>query len=137
MTLDSIKWSEEYAVGVEVIDHAHEELFRISRRLMLLSDEPSKHKWIAEEGIKFLKSYVIKHFNEEETYMRGIRYPHFGHHVAQHTLLREKILPRMESKLRHEKFSQESIDQFLHILRLWLSRHILVHDVAIRKGSLV
>lgn len=136
MVGEGIKWSPEYEIGVEEIDNAHQELFRIARRLSLLSHDPSKHRWVAEEGIKFLKSYTIKHFTQEEDYMRQIKYPYIAGHLHQHALLRDKILPRMESKLRHEKFSEDAIDQFLQIVRLWLSRHIAVHDVAIRKGTL-
>ncbi len=137
MTGDGIKWSKDYEIGVPAIDNAHEELFRISRRLFLLSHDPAKRKWVAEEGIKYLKIYLVRHCSDEEEYMRSIKYPHWANHFEQHALMRDKIVPRMESTLRHNKFSEESVDQFLHILRLWLSRHILVHDVAIRKGSLV
>lgn len=135
MTGDSIQWSKDYEIGVWIIDHAHEELFRISKRLIMLGQEPAKHKWIAEEGIKFLKVYVMRHFGEEEAYMRQIDYPHITGHIHQHALMRDKILPRMESSLRHAKFSQESIDSFLNVLRLWLGRHILVHDLALRKAA--
>lgn len=137
MVGEGIKWSSDYEIGVDEIDNAHQEIFRIVWRLSLLSHDSSKHKWVAEEGIKFLKSYTVKHFTQEESYMRQIKYPHIAGHIHQHALLRDKILPNMESKLRHEKFSEDAIDQFLHIMRLWLCRHIAVHDVAIRKGALV
>lgn len=131
---EDIKWSKEYEVGVDVIDNAHQELFRIARRLLLLGQDPTKHRWVAEEGLKFLKSYVVRHFTEEEAYMKSIKYPYFDGHHEQHVTLREKVLPRLESRLRHEKFSQEAVDNFLHIIQLWLSRHILVHDVAITRN---
>lgn len=137
MTGDGIEWLPDYEIGVDYIDNAHQELFRITRRLSLLSRDPAKHKWVAEEGIKFLKTYAVRHFSQEEAYMREIKYPYMAGHFEQHTLMREKILPRMERHLHNEKFSQESIDLFLHIIRVWLSRHIAVHDVAIRKGTLV
>ena len=37
-----------------------------------LSDDEKKGKWASAEGIKFFKSYAIKHFAEEEEYMRSI-----------------------------------------------------------------
>lgn len=133
MVTEDIKWTQEYAVGVDIIDQAHQDLFRIARRLILLGHDPRKQRWVAEEGLKFLKTYVVRHFAEEEAYMKSISYPHLPGHLEQHIALREKILPRMESKLRQEKFSQESVDNFLHIVQLWLCRHILIHDTAITR----
>lgn len=131
MNTELMRWEEEYEVGVESIDRAHEEFFRIIRRLTLLSEEPEKHKWIAKEGIKFLKAYVLNHFSDEEAYMTSIHYGAMEQHFEQHRLLRTKILPRMESHLAHERFSEESINKFLQIMQLWFSRHILIHDKAI------
>lgn len=128
-----LDWQDSYAVGVESIDNAHRELFRMAKRLMLLSHDERKHKWIAEEGIKFLKAYAIKHFADEEAYMESIRYPDLENHREQHRLMKEKILPRIESNLHHESFSVQAIEDFLKIIQLWLSRHIAIHDVAIGK----
>lgn len=135
MNGEDIKWGKEYEIGVDIIDNAHQELFRIARRLTLLGHDPSKHRWVAEEGLKFLKSYVVRHFSEEEAYMKSINYPYMAGHFEQHVTLREKILPKLESKLHYEKFSQESVDNFLHVIQLWLSRHILVHDTAIARSQ--
>lgn len=131
MGVIEIEWTPAYAVGVEVIDRAHQELFRIARRLISLGQDRKRHEWVGEQGLKYLKSYVINHFAEEEAYMRSINYPALAQHASQHTAMREKILPRMESQLRHERYSEESINKFLSIIQLWLSRHIMVHDVAI------
>lgn len=131
MPLIEIEWMPQYAVGIEIIDRAHKDLFRIASRLIALSHNKSRHEWVGEQGLKFLKSYVVNHFAEEEAYMRSINYPAIAQHSDQHRAMREKILPRMESQLKHERYSEESIDKFLNIIQLWLSRHIIVHDVAI------
>lgn len=135
MDIELIEWKNEYEVGVDVIDKAHKELFRIANRFLLLGKDESKHKWIAEEGIKFFKTYVVRHFSEEEAFMLSIRYANLPHHMEQHRVMRETVLPRMESQLRHEKFSPEAVNKFLHIIQLWLSRHILVHDLDIGKAN--
>lgn len=135
MAVIEIEWTPEYAVGVEVIDRAHQELFRIARRLNSLGHDRNRHQWVGEQGLKFLKSYVVNHFAEEEAYMRSINYPGLADHTRQHNGFRERILPRMESQLRQERFSEEAIARFLGIIQLWLSRHIMVHDVAIRRGN--
>lgn len=131
MPLIEIEWTPDFAIGVDAIDKAHQELFSIAARLIALSHNKSRHEWVGEQGLKFLKSYVVKHFAEEEAYMRHINYPGLEQHSEQHRAMREKILPRMESQLKHERYSEQSIDKFLNIVQLWLCRHILVHDVAI------
>ncbi len=130
MPVIEIEWSPEFAVGVDVIDLAHQELFRITARLAALGEDKNRHQWVGEQGLKFLKSYVNHHFFEEEAYMRSIHYPGIQAHTEQHLAMRDHILPRMERQLRHEKYSEESIKKFLTIIQLWLTRHIMVHDVA-------
>ena len=62
----NIEWKEEYGIGVEGIDSDHQELFRIVRRLFIANQQPNRTQWAAEEGIKYLRMYTIKHFDREE-----------------------------------------------------------------------
>lgn len=132
---ENLKWREDYALGVAVIDNAHKELFRITRRLLHLNRQNVKRQWIAEQGLSFLKNYVVQHFSEEEEYMRKIRYAQFEPHVSQHQLLKEVVLPRMEKQLRDSRYSQEAMQRFLLIILVWLDKHILEHDKAICVGA--
>lgn len=134
MLAEDIRWKEDYAIGIPVLDQAHEQLFRFARRLTLLSEDRSKFEWIAQEGIKFLKTYVIRHFSEEEEFMRQIGYSQIEPHVKQHTGMREQILPRIENRLRNDKYSQEAIIQFVHIIQMWLVKHILAWDIALAEA---
>lgn len=131
MLVEDIEWKEEYGIGVEQIDDEHKQLFKIAKRLFMLSKEKTRGQWAAEESIKFLKSYCIKHFEHEEAYMRSIGYKDLETHQKHHTHMREVIVPRIESHLRYNKFSPEAMEKFLDIVRLWLTRHILEHDKAI------
>lgn len=128
-----IEWLPKYAIGVAIIDDAHKELFRIASRLVTLSHDKSRHQWVGEQGVKYLKSYVVNHFSQEEAYMRSINYPGLPRHAEQHRLLREKILPRMENQLKHENYSEDAVEKFVNIIRLWISRHIMIHDLAISR----
>lgn len=133
MMVEDLEWKEAYGIGVKEIDEDHQELFRLARRLFILNQQKGRAQFAAEESIKFLKVYTIKHFNREEEYMRSIQYKNYEEHLAQHEHLRDKIVPRIERKLRHEKFSKDAMDKFLDIMRLWLTRHILQHDKAMGK----
>lgn len=132
MNLQNLVWLEEYGIGVPIIDNAHEEFFRIVHRLHEISRKNAH--WAAPEGIKFLKKYTLNHFQEEEAYMRSIGYRELPLHIAQHDLLRLKVLPKMERYLTHAS-PEEGMEKFLHVLALWIRRHILVHDKAIGWGG--
>lgn len=131
MIHEDIIWHEDYAIGVEEIDAAHKEFFRIVRRLLMVSKNRKSHEWAAQEGVKFLKNYVLTHFAEEEDYMRSIGYKYLDQHIAQHDVLRHRVAPRIEGHLHQHGYSEEALQKFFNILTLWISRHILVHDKAI------
>lgn len=129
--IEEIVWNEEYAIGVEAIDEAHKEFFRIANRLYMISQGKKNHKWAAQEGVKFLKNYILNHFAEEESYMHSIGYKFLDQHTAQHDFLRYKVAPKIEYHLDKQEYSSEAMGKFLKILSLWIRRHILVHDKAI------
>lgn len=131
----NFEWREEYGIGVESIDSDHQELFRIVRRLFIANQQPNRTQWAAEEGIKYLRVYTVKHFEKEEAFMREINYRDMKRHFTQHRIFREKVVPRMESHLRHSRFSKEAMNKFLDIMRVWLDRHILIHDRALGWSS--
>lgn len=131
MHMDDMVWKDEYGIGVEQIDRAHQEFFRIARRIFLANGGRSPNSWAVMEGVKFLKAYVARHFQEEEAFMASIRYKDLALHKAQHDLLKNKVVPRVESYLQKHGQSAEAINKFLDILVLWITRHILVHDKAI------
>ncbi len=61
-------WDDSFSIGVEIIDLAHQRLLSIVRKMIGLAHdtEQEKKRWTCEEGIKYFKSYCIKHFTEEE-----------------------------------------------------------------------
>ena len=62
------QWKDQYSIGVEEIDAAHQKLFSIVRRLLknILSGDYEKNKKTCIEAVKFLKQYTIEHFAQEE-----------------------------------------------------------------------
>lgn len=131
MLIEEMEWKEDFGIGVEIIDNAHQEFFRIVRRLLTVTQQKAKNEWAAEQGVKFLKNYVLRHFQEEENYMRSIGYRDLPKHLAQHDIMRNKIVPRIEKHLAERGFSDEAMTIFLNILCVWITRHILGHDKAI------
>ena len=128
---NQVNWNERFNIGVEVIDKAHQKLFSIVRRLVNLSQDEKSGRWACAEGIKYFKYYTMKHFAEEEEYMRSIGYSGYEMHKCLHDNLRDMTLPALEKDLTTSNYSQESIQHFLGICLGWLTGHIMVEDRAI------
>lgn len=129
MLVEEFEWNEEFAIGVPEIDKAHENFFRIVRRLSVASQQKKDNfEWAANEGIKFVKTYAVKHFDAEEEYMRSIDYVDLESHARQHEHMRTRIIPGIESVLRTHNYSNEAMQKFLRIMVLWFTRHILIYD---------
>ena len=60
-----IKWNDRFNLGVGIIDRAHQQLFAIVNKLVLLNEDAVKQQHACKEGIKFFKSYALKHFAQE------------------------------------------------------------------------
>ncbi len=124
-------WNERFNIGVEKVDKAHRRLFSIVHKLMVLSEDEKKRKWASAEAIKFFKSYALKHFAEEEEYMRSIHYGGYEMHKRLHDVMRDKTIPALEKDLEENDYSSESIQHFIGISLGWLTGHVLIEDRAI------
>lgn len=133
-----MKWKEEYNIGVEIVDKAHQQLFAIVYKMMdlLEKEDVRKQQFACKEGIKFFKSYAVKHFAQEEAYMRSIRYPGYEKHHAIHESLKNQTLPVLEDELEDANYSEEAIRHFLGICIGWLTTHIMIEDQAIAGKTL-
>lgn len=124
-----IGWQERFNIGVESIDSAHQELFRIINKLHKIAQRGGDNaKWTASQAIKYVHSYALKHFQDEEAYMVSINFRDYEAHKAIHTTMREKIIPRLYSHLEQENYSVASIELFLKVFEKWLIKHIVGHD---------
>ncbi len=131
--MNEIKWNDRFNIGIEAIDKAHRRLFSIVNKLIMLNEDPTKQRHACHEGIKYFQSYTLKHFSEEEEYMRSINYNNYATHKALHDNMRDHILPTLERELEQQKYSVESVQHFMGICIGWLNSHIMIEDRAIIK----
>lgn len=132
---NEIKWNDRFCIGVDTIDRAHERLFTIVGKLISLNEEEVKQRHACREGIKYFNSYAMKHFADEEAYMRSINYPGYAVHKSLHDNLRNETLPTLEAELEEHGYSKESVRHFLGICIGWLNAHIMIEDYAITGKS--
>lgn len=125
------KWNDQFNIGVEIIDRAHQRLFSIVTKLITLNEDTTKQQHACREGIKYFRNYTLKHFAEEEAYMQSIGYEKYEIHKHLHDNMRDKTIPALEQELEEQNYSTESVQHFLGICIGWLNGHIMIEDRAI------
>ena len=126
-----VEWNDRFNIGIESIDKAHKRLFSIVCRLIELNEDEEKGHWACMEAVKYFKNYTRKHFEEEEAYMKSIRYEGYAVHKRLHDDLRDKKLPAMEEELEESDYSAEAVRHFIGNSIGWLTGHIMIEDYAI------
>lgn len=128
-----ITWKDEFNLNVDYIDNAHKKLVGVLNKTISLIEEKDylKTKHACIESIKFLRTYTIQHFAEEEGYQLKIGYAGYATHKAIHDNLRENVLPSLEEELEAQDYSKEAVTYFLSVFTGWLMSHILIEDRAI------
>lgn len=130
-SMNELKWNERFNIGVDSIDKAHQRLFSIVAKLLSLNEDSAKQQHACQEGIKYFKNYTIKHFADEEAYMKSINYSDFDIHKSLHDNLRDNTIPALEKEMESQNYSVESVQHFLGFCIGWLNGHIMVEDHAI------
>lgn len=126
-----MEWTEDLAVGIEIIDAQHRELiFRINGLVAAIKKQACKYT--IKDTLGFLEDYAVTHFSEEERLMTEHAYPEYGAHVEQHEIFIRNLaglqrrLPELEggSKPGSYDLSVETN----HIVVDWIRSHILHVD---------
>jgi hemerythrin len=79
-----MKWTPDLAVGVDVIDAQHRELFDAINAVLEATAAGREQREVV--GLmEFLEEYIAHHFGLEEMYMRRYVYPGYPYHKSEHT----------------------------------------------------
>ncbi len=128
---DKIVWNSSFALGVDEVDSAHQGLFTAVNRLHKLIHEQDRNEWACVQGIKYFKTYTVRHFAEEEAYMKSIGYADYERHRKIHQNMRDVIIPGLERDMEASNYSVQSVERFLEAAVDWLRDHIMIEDKAI------
>lgn len=134
---NQLVWNQRYDIGVDIIDNEHRKLFRILNRLFNFEQQEMKSQWVCREAVKYFKDHAIKHFLDEEEYMKSIGYEGVEVHKRIHKNFREVTLPALEKELDKTGYSDEIIDHFFGVCAGWLIGHTLIEDQAIVSGKVL
>jgi hemerythrin len=117
-------WSDEYCIGVSIIDQQHKKLVKLLNQLhegLLAHREEESLTSILTE----LVNYTDWHFLTEERLMRNHRYHGYEAHQKEHETLTRKVLEFQRTfQLSAPTIAVEVMD----FLKSWLANHILQTD---------
>lgn len=86
----SIKWDKRFEVGIDFMDHEHEEI--INKMLTVVSN--IDFELPSDEDIDLyieFEEMVARHFNHEELLMRQYAYPDMDNHIEAHRNILTRI----------------------------------------------
>ena len=120
-----IEWSDELSVGIQEIDEQHKVLVGLVNE-MHEAIHARHGSEVSSEILQRLADYTKIHFAVEESLFRIFDYPGYEEHKAQHDELIREIL-ELQAKIATGKTNISF--QLLHFLKMWLTQHILKHDM--------
>jgi hemerythrin-like metal-binding protein len=125
-----LSWREDYSVGIDAVDHEHQELIDLINRL---------HQQLVGANAKVtvpaffgdLLKGISAHFALEEKFMREQGYQRLASHKADHERLLDELRDIMEAFE-----TSEEIDSVELALRLdtWFTRHFKTHDALLHQA---
>lgn len=122
------KWDKTYSMHNVKLDEQHQELFKLAEKVEFMSDKPI-HRQELKDLLTGFFHYIKDHFNEEEKYMKMIKYPDFKNHHQHH----REITRSMIYLIRNVKTTNDLKEKFYTIVNNWVLKHTLTEDMKIEK----
>lgn len=116
----TIKWKDEYSVGVEVLDNDHKKLVQLLNQFTTAYDYAVSEDF-ERQALQDLVSYTKTHFEREEGIMEENGYPDISAHKKQHAKMIKQVEVFVE--LYNEK-GHDALNEVSDFLSKWLINHI-------------
>ena len=126
-----IEWRQEFSVGIDDVDHEHQELIAMINELYERLHGGRVEKVQVSEVLGEIHAKIAAHFALEEYIMQQARYDHYAEHKAEHDLLLDDIGDIME---RFEADAYFNYDAVLgEHLRDWFTVHFRTRDARLHR----
>lgn len=122
----ALEWSDEFSVGIDLIDKQHKILIR-AINLLAMAVEHDTSREIMTEIFGTLRDYTDTHFSYEELLFDRFGYPDAAKHTTEHKNLLGQVIDLERRWLAGEA---EIGPEVLTFLVDWLRNHILGSDKA-------
>lgn len=120
------EWSNKIELRVQDMDDEHKVLIKLMNSLFDLN-EARAPKSDRERVFRELYEYTVKHFRDEEDYMKSINFPGF----QTHCMIHKELLGTLNNHCKNY-ISSTNADlgtEVFHFLKRWLQAHIMGIDM--------
>ena len=121
-------WNKTYAVGHDLIDSQHRDLFAALSKLLNACKNGDRKEFIS--NIEFIGNYVAKHFADEEEIQKSAGYPDYLPHRKIHEEFKEAV-KHLASQWMALGPSEKALTEIRANIGSWLINHIKAQDVKI------
>jgi hemerythrin len=125
-----MKWSDQYATGIEQIDGQHKMIFRMAEDFRAALDE-GKGEGVYGGMLESLDLYVRTHFGIEERCMEKYHCPVAEGNKRAHAKF-EEVLTGFRGRYAANGFDRSDARELVDTLDGWLADHICRIDVRLR-----
>ena len=125
-----IEWSDQFSVGVELLDQQHKHLIEL---INILAAKPESEISVDSviHVLEQMKKYAKIHFESEEQYLSEHKYAHLAAHKVQHREFEKKT----ETFLRAMRLPVDDVPHTVFVfLRYWWMDHILEDDMKYKRA---
>ncbi len=122
-----IDWSDQYAVGVELIDHDHQKLVGLLNQVVSTANFHMGESYV-RSVIGELIDYTKYHFEREENLMKENEYPSLDSHIAQHKSMIDQVSSFSDRIQNSPNCEDDVCMEVYHFLKSWLLNHIVHTD---------
>jgi hemerythrin len=113
-------WNDSLDIGVDKMNHEHQQILDAMNRIYDSTAEGAPGSRVLVQ-IELLEQVTVRHFRDEEAYMKSIGYPDFENHQRIH----HRLIRDLETHVAETRAAGGiPTRQFFDFLRLWLSAHI-------------
>ena len=120
-----VKWSEWYEFGIPVIDAQHRTLFGILNRFHEAIQEGRESEQVGLT-LDHLLDYTVRHFADEEAYLKAQGFPWLEEHHAEHEALMAQARSFAQRHANDPNLAWA--DELAAFLVEWVTHHITDAD---------
>jgi hemerythrin len=127
-TVDStiVAWDDKYLLGIPVIDEQHKKLVLMANELYAgCLQGGAEADACFKRIIHGLVDYINQHFAFEEKLLKGLAYPNFAAHKAEHDGFIRNVVQNVKD---YEAGKPFVANNFARYLRDWVLQHIAFTD---------
>jgi len=126
MKTERIKWSDEYSVGIQLIDDQHKELINLTNNLYNhVTGNKEEERAYFDKVIQYVLDYVKNHFVTEEQCMLATNYSGYSEHKHRHDEFTFSVIKSI-NEINTGKVL--ALEKFADYLKEWILTHIAVMD---------